>query len=155
MKEIERKFLVNKNALPSLDLFDHIIITQGYLLNTKEKTVRVRLSSKKAFITIKGATSRISRDEYEYQIPYDEAQTILNDFIDQKISKTRYIIPFAGKKWELDVFHNHLEGLIIAEVELENENQSIEIPSWCTEEVSQNPMYFNAQLIRSNKQSFK
>lgn len=151
MTEIERKFLVNKNALPSLDLLDHIIITQGYLLNTKEKTVRVRLSNNTAFLTIKGATSGISRDEYEYQIPYDEAQNILNDFIDQKISKTRYIIPFAGKKWELDIFHNHLEGLIIAEVELENEKESIEIPSWCTEEVSQNPMYYNAQLIKINK----
>ena len=151
MKEIERKFLVNKNALPSLDLLDHIIITQGYLLNTKEKTVRVRLSNNTAFLTIKGATSGISRDEYEYQISYDEAQNILNDFIDQKISKTRYIIPFAGKKWELDIFHNHLEGLIIAEVELENEKESIEIPSWCTEEVSQNPMYYNAQLIKLNK----
>ena len=151
MKEIERKFLVNKNALPSLDLLDHIIITQGYLLNTKEKTVRVRLSNNTAFLTIKGATSGISRDEYEYQISYDEAQNILNDFIDKKISKTRYIIPFAGKKWELDIFHNHLEGLIIAEVELENEKESIEIPSWCTEEVSQNPMYYNAQLIKLNK----
>lgn len=151
MTEIERKFLVNKNALPSLDLLDHIIITQGYLLNTKEKTVRVRLSNNTAFLTIKGATSGISRDEYEYQIPYDEAQNILNDFIDQKISKTRYIIPFAGKKWELDIFHNHLEGLMIAEVELENEKESIEIPSWCTEEVSQNPMYYNAQLIKINK----
>ena len=119
MKEIERKFLVNKNALPSLDLLGREIIIQGYLLNTKEKTVRVRLSNKKAFITIKGASSGISRDEYEYQIPYDDAQNILNDFIDQKISKTRYIIPFASKKWELDIFHNHLEGLIIAEVELE------------------------------------
>jgi len=155
MKEIERKFLVNKNALPSLDLLDHIVITQGYLLNTKEKTVRVRLSNNTAFITIKGATSGISRDEYEYQIPYDEAQNILNDFIDQKLSKTRYIIPFAGKKWELDIFHNHLEGLIIAEVELENEQEVIEIPSWCTEEVSQNPIYFNAQLISNNQQSFK
>ena len=155
MKEIERKFLVNKNALPSLDLFDHIIITQGYLLNTKDKTVRIRLSNNTAFITIKGATSGISRDEYEYQIPYDEAKSILKDFIDQKISKTRYIIPFASKKWELDVFHNHLEGLIIAEVELENEKESIEIPSWCTEEVSQNPIYFNAHLISSNQQSFK
>jgi len=151
MKEIERKFLVNKNALPSLDLLDHIIITQGYLLNTKDKTVRIRLSNNTAFLTIKGATSGISRDEYEYQIPYDEAQNILNDFIDQKISKTRYIIPFVGKKWELDIFHNHLEGLIIAEVELENEKESIEIPSWCTEEVSQNPMYYNAQLIKLNK----
>ena len=151
MKEIERKFLVNKNALPSLDLLDHIIITQGYLLNTKDKTVRIRLSNNTAFLAIKGATSGISRDEYEYQIPYDEAQNILNDFIDQKISKTRYIIPFAGKKWELDIFHNHLEGLIIAEVELENEKETIEIPSWCTEEVSQNPMYYNAQLIKLNK----
>ena len=103
MKEIERKFLVNKNALPSLDLLDHIIITQGYLLNTKDKTVRIRLSNNTAFLAIKGATSGISRDEYEYQIPYDEAQNILNDFIDQKISKTRYIIPFAGKKWELEL----------------------------------------------------
>ena len=151
MKEIERKFLVNKNALPSLDLLDHIIITQGYLLNNKDKTVRIRLSNNTAFLAIKGATSGISRDEYEYQIPYDEAQNILNDFIDQKISKTRYIIPFAGKKWELDIFHNHLEGLIIAEVELENEKETIEIPSWCTEEVSQNPMYYNAQLIKLNK----
>ena len=155
MKEIERKFLVNKNALPSLDLLGREIIIQGYLLNTKEKTVRVRLSNKKAFITIKGASSGISRDEYEYQIPYDDAQNILNDFIDQKISKTRYIIPFASKKWELDIFHNHLEGLIIAEVELENEKEAIEIPSWCNEEVSKNPKYFNANLIKSNKQLFK
>ena len=151
MKEIERKFLVNKNALPSLVLLDQIIITQGYLLNTKEKTVRIRLSNKKAFITIKGATSGISRDEYEYQIPYDDAQNILSDFIDQTIDKTRYIIPFGNKNWELDVFHNNLEGLIIAEVELESENELIQIPEWCTEEVSQNPMYYNAQLIKLNK----
>ena len=151
MKEIERKFLVNKNTLPSLVLLDHIIITQGYLLNTKEKTVRVRLFNKKAYITIKGATSGISRDEYEYQIPYDDAQNILSDFIDQTIDKTRYIIPFGNKNWELDVFHNNLEGLIIAEVELEGENELIQIPEWCTEEVSQNPMYYNAQLIKLNK----
>ena len=151
MKEIERKFLVNKNALPSLDLLDHIIITQGYLLNTKDKTVRIRLSNNTAFLAIKGATSGISRDEYEYQIPYDDAQNILSDFIDQTIDKTRYIIPFGNKNWELDVFHNNLEGLIIAEVELESENELIEIPEWCTQEVSQNPMYYNAQLIKLNK----
>ena len=151
MKEIERKFLVNKNALPSLDLLDHIIISQGYLLNTKDKTVRIRLSNNTAFLAIKGATSGISRDEYEYQIPYDDAQNILSDFIDQTIDKTRYIIPFGNKNWELDVFHNNLEGLIIAEVELESENELIQIPEWCTEEVSQNSMYYNAQLIKLNK----
>tara|TARA_B100001540_G_C15618363_1_gene556402 strand:+ start:363 stop:821 length:459 start_codon:yes stop_codon:yes gene_type:complete len=150
MKEIERKFLVDKKTMPSLDLYECKKITQGYLLNTKEKTVRVRLSDNEAFITIKGPTSGISRDEYDFQIPHSDAKNILEDFIGQKIDKTRYIIPFANKNWELDVFHNHLEGLIIAEIELESENELIEIPEWCAEEVSQNPMYYNAQLIKRN-----
>ena len=150
MKEIERKFLVQKKTLPSLDLFNYKKITQGYLLNTKEKTVRVRLSDNKAFITVKASISGISRDEYDFPIPHSDAKNILEGLIDRKIEKTRYIIPFANKKWELDVFHNQLEGLIIAEVELESENEVIEIPEWCVEEVSQNPRYYNAQLIKLN-----
>ena len=155
MKEIERKFLVDKKTLPSLDLYECKKITQGYLLNTNEKTVRVRLFDNEAFITVKGATSGISRDEYDFPIPHSDAKDILEGLIDRKIDKTRYIIPFANKNWELDVFHNHLDGLIIAEVELESENELLEIPEWCAEEVSHNAMYYNSQLISKKDQSFK
>ena len=148
MKEIERKFLVNKEQLPLLNKKKAITILQGYILNTKELTVRIRIADKKGFLTIKGKTERISREEYEYEIPYQEAFTLMKNHIKEKIEKKRNVVFFKNKKWEIDIFSGNLEGLIIAEIELKSENEKIAIPVWCKKEVSKNSNYYNSELVK-------
>ncbi len=150
MKEIERKFLVNKDLLPSLNKSDGQQISQGYLINTKDLTLRIRTTNKKGFITLKGKTEGISREEYEYEIPRHEADAIMTNNITQKIEKRRHEVFYKNKKWEVDFFSGNLKGLIIAEVELYSEKEDIEIPLWCDTEVSENQKYYNSELIKLN-----
>jgi len=148
MKEIERKFLVKEEEFAKLNLTLGEDILQGYLKNTPTLTIRLRITKNIAFITIKGATTGISRDEFEYEIPKKDALELFDKYISQKIKKKRYSIVFENKKWEIDVFSENLSGLIIAEVELNSELEQIVIPSWCNKEVSTDSKYFNAELIK-------
>lgn len=147
MKEIERKFLVKQEEWDQLQKPSGQEIIQGFLSKNKDLVVRIRVAGAEAWITIKGKTSGISRSEYEYQIPLKDAKAMLDEFTNKQIRKTRYLIEFEAKKWEVDVFHNKLSGLIIAEIELESEEEKVTLPPWVGEEVSHNPNYYNAVLI--------
>ena len=153
MKEIERKFLVKEEEFAKLNLTLGEDILQGYLKSTPTLTIRLRVTKNHAFITIKGATTGISRDEFEYEIPKKDAIELFDKYISQKIKKKRHSIVFENKKWEIDVFSENLLGLIIAEVELNSESEQVVIPSWCYKEVSTDSRYFNAELIKQKNTS--
>ena len=152
-KEIERKFLVDKSRLPNN--LEGTKYTQGYISITDSGIVRVRIKGDIAVITIKSAGLGISRDEFEYQIPMDDAKSLLELFNDGVIYKTRYDIVYEGKKWEIDQFHKENEGLWIAEIELQFENESFEIPKWVLEEVTGNEKYYNSYLSKHPFKSWK
>lgn len=146
-KEIERKFLVNKEIWDKSNTDKGKHFRQAYLINEIEKTVRVRLTPEKAFLTIKGATNFISRTEFEYEIPKEDALELLDNFCKNEISKIRYNPVIGGKKWDVDEFLDENEGLMVAEIELENENQEFEKPEWIGVEVSGDERYYNAYLV--------
>lgn len=144
--EIERKFLVNGDAWRSLGQGTRY--RQGYLSTVKERTVRVRTIADKGYLTIKGVNEGIARLEFEYEIPFDDANTLLDDLCERPlIEKDRYKIPCSDHTWEVDEFFGDNTGLIMAEVELESEDQAFETPEWISQEVSDDPRYFNANLI--------
>lgn len=147
MKEIEYKFLVDKAKWLQVEKPEPELIVQGFLSNSEDLVIRIRIKGDKGFLTIKGKTTGITRTEYEYEIPLNEAQEMLEGFIDKKIIKKRYTLEHAGKVWEVDVFEGKLSGLILAELEVESESESFEKPGWVTEDVSRNPNYYNAVLI--------
>jgi len=145
-KEIERKFLINQQKWDSLNKPAGKLFRQGYLLTDKNKTVRVRATETKGFLTIKGQTVGASRLEYEYEIPLDEAVELLDHFSQAELSKTRYEIAFEGKMWEVDVFWGQNEGLIVAEIELESETETFNLPDWVSNEVTEQEKYYNSNL---------
>ncbi|HBG05496.1 MAG: adenylate cyclase [Geobacteraceae bacterium GWC2_58_44] len=147
-KEIERKFLVNGNQWRVGSKAAHTC--QGYLVMAGECTVRVRLQEEQAFLTIKGKPEGITRLEYEYRIPAADARELLARLCLQPyIEKNRYDVMHAGVKWEVDEFLKENEGLVVAEVELESEEQLIDLPPWVGEEVSGDPRYSNANLVKN------
>lgn len=146
--EIERKFLVDKEKWATVNKPAPKQITQAYLLNSPEKTIRVRIKGPKGFITIKGATVGISRSEFEYEIPLDDAQQLIAQFAEKVIEKQRYEIMVGEHLWEIDEFHGKLEGLLIAEIELSSEDEAFEKPDWVTKDVSMDQQYFNSNLIK-------
>ena len=148
MTEIERKFLVTQAKLPELSQFKSFTIAQAYIQNEPFRSVRVRIKGDKAFLTIKSGKNALSRLEFEYEIPVVEAQEMMDKMELKSLSKTRYIIPFEGKTWELDVFHGKLAGLIVAEIELTDENETFALPEWIGEEVTHDSAYLNANLIK-------
>jgi CYTH domain-containing protein len=114
-----------------------------------ERTVRVRTYGDRGYVTIKGKTSGISRDEYEYEIPFGDASEILDNLcIQPLIEKTRYRIPFKGHTFEVDEFTGANRGLTIAEVELKSADEKIELPDWIDRDVSDDPRYFNSNLAQ-------
>lgn len=147
MKEIERKYLVNISKWNEQSKQDPIKIIQGYLIKNENIAVRVRLKNDKAFLTIKGNVQGIVRDEFEYSIPSEEAKEMLKKFTERHIEKLRYEIQIGKHLWEIDEFKGKLEGLVLAEVELNSEDEEFEKPEWIAEDVSTNPDYFNAVLI--------
>lgn len=146
--EIERKFLVHREIWEQQIKPVPKIIKQGYLSTTPECTVRVRTKNDQGFITIKGKTVGISREEFEYEIPIDEATQLLEQFTTKSIFKKRYEIDYKGKTWELDEFEGRHAPLILAEIELNSEDEEFELPSWIAEEVSDDPAYFNSNLVQ-------
>lgn len=147
-KEIERKFLVIGDSWRSLAQGTHY--RQGYLNSAKERTVRIRTINDKAFMTIKGPTVGITRIEFEYEIPHNECVEMLTHLAEQPIvEKIRYKIAQDGLVWEIDEFLGVNKGLIVAEVELQSEDQKFEKPEWIGEEVSGDPRYFNSNLVKN------
>ncbi len=145
-KEIERKFLVRDNTWRGQD--GGKCYRQGYLSTVKERTVRVRTTGDKGFITIKGMSVGATRSEYEYEIPLADANEMLDRLCERPlIEKTRYRVSHEGLVWEIDEFEGDNRGLIIAEVELKDETQSVTLPGWIGQEVTGDPRYFNANLV--------
>jgi CYTH domain-containing protein len=142
--EIERKFLVRDDSWN--DGSPGVRIAQGYLTMDPDRTVRVRLAGDNAWLTVKGRTFGITRTEFEYPVPPDDARDLLEMCLPSVIDKTRHRIEFRGHVWEVDVFHGANEGLVIAEVELADENVSPELPPWVGQEVSDDERYYNANL---------
>ena len=146
--EIERKFLLVGDSWRSQVVGAPRRISQGYLCSDTAKSVRVRRSGDDATLTVKGTRTGISRLELQYQIPPADAERMLALCERPLIDKTRHIVMHAGMKWEVDIFHGENEGLRIAEVELESEDQSLSLPEWAGEEVSQDARFYNSQLTR-------
>ncbi|MCG8363867.1 MAG: CYTH domain-containing protein [Pseudanabaenales cyanobacterium] len=145
-QEIERKFLVQGDTWRSLAVGQ--VYRQGYL-PTEDCTVRVRVVGKTGFLTIKGPNVGISRAEFEYEIPAQDALDMMDALcVTPLIEKMRYRVQLNELTWEVDEFMGDNAGLIMAEVELENERQIIDLPEWIGEEVSDDPRYFNSSLAK-------
>jgi adenylate cyclase len=147
--EIERKFLVDNEKWDKVIKPDGKLIHQGYLHIDNNKTVRVRYTNIKGYITIKGIQVGISRPEFEYEIPLSDAIDLYNNFCESRIIKKRYFIEYSGFTWEVDEFMGENLGLITAEVELENESiQLTTIPDWILEDVTHDDKYKNSKLAK-------
>ncbi len=144
--EIERKFLVINDSWREV-AGPGIPIKQGYLVGGKEASVRVRLQGSTANLNIKSATLGVRRQEFEYAIPLADAEVLLSTLCQRPIiEKVRYLVPYANKQWEVDVFEGDNAGLIVAELELQDEAEPYEPPPWLGEEVSHDPRYYNTCL---------
>jgi adenylate cyclase len=149
--EIERKFLVRGDGWRALAQSDSAI-RQGYLSSNAKATVRVRSwDDARAAITLKGKTEGARRAEYEYEIPIEDARELMDMSRPHLVEKRRFIVPFGGLTWEVDVFEGRHEGLVMAEVELESEDVQVELPDWAGREVTEDERYFNASLSRNEE----
>jgi adenylate cyclase len=147
MIEIERKFLViNESFLTQAT--SHTRIVQGYLNSNPERTVRIRIKGEKGFLTIKGKSNETgtTRLEWEKEIPLNEAEQLLALCESGVIDKIRYEVPIGNHFYEVDVFSNENQGLIIAEIELQSENEWFEKPNWLGQEVTTDKRYYNSYL---------
>lgn len=146
--EIERKFLVNGDF--KREAYHSTRVTQGYLSSVPERTVRVRVKGDKGYITVKGKgnASGASRYEWEKEIPLDEATALLQLCEPGIIDKTRYLVRVGKHIFEVDEFHGPNEGLLLAEIELNDENEPFEKPAWLGKEVTGNPKYYNSALSK-------
>ena len=147
--EIERKFLVHKDKWNLVSKQKKDFYRQGYLFSDSNKTIRVRQTSHKGYITIKGASIGLIRPEFEYEIPREDAEELLNQFSVSELIKVRYKILFRNKIWEVDEFLGDNLGLIVAEIELEHENEQFEIPDWIANEVTDDNKYYNSCLAKT------
>jgi adenylate cyclase len=145
--EVERKYLVAGNAWRGLAHGAHY--RQGYLNSDPERTVRIRSADAKAYITIKGVTVGATRAEYEYEIPLADAEAMFDTLVERPIiEKRRYEIPYGEVVVQVDEFLGENAGLVVAEVELMAEDQVFEKPSWLGDDVTGDPRYYNASLVR-------
>lgn len=145
--EIERKFLVNYDQWKQLVKPVGEFYRQGYLLTDPQKTIRVRQTSDKGFLTIKGISVGATRAEYEYEIPFEEAKELLDQFAVAELSKIRFKIAIENHIWEVDVFSGNNQGLIVAEIELKSENEKFVLPTWIDREVTGEEKYYNSNLV--------
>lgn len=146
--EIERKFTL-KNALWRQNVSKSQRYVQGYLAGNERTSVRVRIAGDTANINIKSATLGIYRQEYEYDIPLDDAEKMLEDLCEKPlIDKVRHIVIHAGKTWEIDEFSGDNHGLIVAEIELDAEDEAFDLPDWADEDVSHDKRYYNVCLVK-------
>ena len=153
-KEIERKFLVKDKSYQTLG--KGVLYYQGFLSTVKERVVRVRVMEDKAFLTIKGLSKGAKRTEFEYEIPAEDAKFMLDELCEKPIIiKYRYNIKFGEFLWEVDEFKGENDGLVVAEIELQHEDQKFDKPNWLGEEVTEDPKYYNANLIKHPFKSWK
>ena len=143
--EIERKYLVKS---PPLHLAKKkLYIKQGYIVNDQKQVIRVREKGNEYFLTIKGNQIGISRLEYDFPISKKDANELISNFCrDTIIEKTRYYLRFKNHIWEIDEFHKKNQGLVVAEIELNSENENFELPSWVEKEVTSEKKYYNMNL---------
>lgn len=154
-REIERKFLIRGEFKSGATAV--LQISQGYLNSNENRTVRIRIIGDKGFITIKGKSSSdgVSRFEWEHEIPAEDARMLLGLCEPGIIDKSRYLVPEGKHVFEVDVFHGDNEGLVIAEIELEDENEEFEHPEWLGEEVTGDPKYYNSALSHNPFKNWK
>lgn len=146
--EIERKYLVINDEWKS-SVESETVMKQAYLATVEKASIRVRVAGERAFLNIKSATLGIRRSEFEYEIPLADAEAMLAELVDGAvIDKVRYHVRCGAHLWDLDVFHGANEGLIVAEVELASEDEDFELPAWTGQEVSGDPKYYNACLVK-------
>lgn len=147
--EIERKFLLSNDKWRD-EVVRSSRIRQGYMGKIDKASVRIRVQGEKANINIKSATLSIRRMEYEYEIPLDEAEEMLDQLCNQpQIDKTRFIVEQGKHVWEIDEFYGDNQGLIVAEVELGSEDEEVIKPDWLGDEVTSDPRYYNVSLIKN------
>lgn len=145
--EIERKFLVKDDSFKTY-ASEVSEIRQGYLNREPERVVRIRIRGNRGYLTVKGRNIGASRLEFEYEIPLKDAEEMLSLCVPPILSKSRYIVVGEdGLRWEIDEFHGHREGLVLAEVELNSADQPVILPSFISEEVTGDPRYFNSNLL--------
>jgi CYTH domain-containing protein len=148
--EIERKFLPNGDGWKSVADGPGQVIRQGYLSNSRERTVRVRIKGERAWITVKGINVGASRPEFEYPIPPEDAAWMLDHLCEKpQIDKTRHVVRQNGCAFEIDEFHGENAGLVIVEVELEGEDQEVDLPEWVGAEVTGDARYYNSNIARN------
>ena len=147
--EIERKFLVRNNSFVD-EAYKKRRIIQGYICSDAERSVRVRIREDEAFLTIKSATNERgwSRYEFEQPIPMKDAEELMKLCLPQLIDKVRHYVKVGSHTWEVDVFHDENEGLIVAKIELETEDETFELPEWIGREVSGEQKYYNMMLAK-------
>lgn len=146
--EIERKFLLANSDWRD-QAGDPVRFRQGYLVGSDKSSVRVRIEGERAFINIKSATLGIQRQEYQYSIPLEDAEKLLDELCDKPlIEKNRFYIQNKKHTWEIDEFFGDNQGLIVAEIELKHEEEAFDKPSWLGNEVSDDTRYYNVCLVK-------
>ena len=146
--EIERKYLVKDESWQA-HADAGVFYSQGYISSDPRSSVRVRIAGQNAWLNIKSATTPIRRLEFEYPIPLHDAREMLEKLCaDPPVEKVRYHVEYAGRVWEVDVFEGANAGLVIAEIELDDEQEPFESPPWLGDEVSHDPRYYNMNLAR-------
>ncbi len=145
--EIERKYLLGDDSWKAGARGK--LYRQGYLSAAVERNVRVRIIGDRGYLTVKGRASGITRLEFEYEIPFADAESMLDKLcLKPLIEKTRYLVEHSGLTWEVDEFAGDNAGLVVAEVELEDEAQRVELPPWVGREVTDDPRYLNSNLVK-------
>jgi adenylate cyclase len=147
VQEIERKFLVKNDAWRHNA--DATRVRQGFLSTEPARTVRIRVAGDRGTLTIKGKTVGATREEFEYEIPREQAEQLLDTLcLRPLIEKVRHVFREGAHTWEVDVFEGENAGLVVAEIELEREDEVFERPDWLGREVTDDPRYFNANLVK-------
>ncbi len=142
--EIERKFLVSPSWISS---GKGVLIRQGYIYSDEKTAIRIRTMDESGVFTLKSSLTTLSKREFEYDIPYDDALAVLESLCKKPpIVKTRYSETASGHDWIIDVFHEKNEGLILAEIELMTEDETFDLPDWINKEVTDDPKYLNSSL---------
>lgn len=147
VKEIERKYLVDIEKWEKLEKPQPVYIKQGYISKSEKGVVRLRIKGENAYLTIKSQNYGIERLEFEYMIPLEDASAMFHNFCEKWIEKKRYEILHEGKVWEVDEFILPVQDFILAEVELFEKEEVVTTPDWVGREVSEEPLYFNSNLI--------
>lgn len=151
-REIERKFLLKDSSWKEL-AYQQTHFAQGYLNDISDRSakssVRVRIEGDRANMNIKSLEIGLSRDEYEYEIPYDEGKKMLETLaVGPVIEKIRYLVKVGQHTWEIDEFLGDNQGLVVAEVEMQSEDESIEVPNWAGREVTEEVRFYNISLSK-------